>query len=85
MPNQIRIDLYGKKDKDGCKYYASTDPMPVTIDLNTAIVLIFPWTEGEEFGAEMVIKHRSIQSSSHRQRLAVSNLVFQNATAKVEP
>ena len=38
-----------------------------------------------EFGAEMVIKHRSIQSSSHRQRLAVSNLVFQNATAKVEP
>ena len=84
MPNQIRIDLYGKKDKDGCKYYASTDPMPATIDLNTAVVLICPWVDGEDFGAEMVIKHRSIQSLAHRQRVAGEGPVLHDAP-KVVP
>ena len=58
--NQIRIELQGKLDKDGHEFYSTTDPMPGTIDLNTAIFLIFPWKEGEKFGAEMVVKHRNL-------------------------
>jgi hypothetical protein len=83
MPNQIRIDLQGKLDKDGCKFYASTDPMPATIDLNTAVILIFPWVEGEQFGAEMVIKHRSIQSLAHRQHSSSENSITVHEAPKL--
>ena len=60
--NQISIELQGKLDREEHKFYSTTDPMPGTIDLNTAVFLIFPWEEGGEFGAEMIIKHRSLDS-----------------------
>jgi hypothetical protein len=60
--NQISIDLQGKTDREGRRYYSTTDPMPGTIDLNTAVLLIFPWEEEGEFGAELILKHRTLDS-----------------------
>ena len=60
--NQISIELQGKRDREGNKFYSTTDPMPATVDLNTAVFLIFPWEEEGEFGAEMILKHRSLDS-----------------------
>lgn len=73
MTSQIRIDMMGKLDKDGHKYYVTTSPIPASLDLNNAVVFIFPWVEGEEFGAEMIVKHRSIQNAAHRAKTNGSN------------
>jgi len=58
VPNdEIRIRMNGKKDSKNNDYYLAITDMPMLVDLNNAVIVLFP-DEGEDgkFGGDLVIR-----------------------------
>jgi hypothetical protein len=53
---EFRLRMAGKEDRNGEVYYYTTTAVPVSLDLDNAVMHIYPFEEGESFGAEFVFR-----------------------------
>jgi len=56
MMKELDIELEGRIDKKGSEYFVAVTRIPVNVNLAEAVFLIFPWEEGDKFGAKLKIK-----------------------------
>lgn len=58
MSQGIKLSMVGKLDSTESKneYYFTRPDIPVLVDLSKCVIFIHPWEDGDNFGAEMVIK-----------------------------
>lgn len=54
--NEIRLRLWGRRDKTDHDFYVGVTDLPISIDLSNTVLLFFPDEDGDEFGGDLVIK-----------------------------
>lgn len=65
--DELRLRLSGRKDVNNDDYYYALPDLPVLVDLQDVVFMVFPDEEDDgRFGADLVIRRREVKDGRKR-------------------